>query len=60
MARWDNIEILEAVDRHQEPRRGAAVWCEATPVVSILATPGASTALTVPSACQRHSQEHAT
>jgi hypothetical protein len=31
MARWDNIEILQAVDGQQERAGGAAVWCKATP-----------------------------
>jgi hypothetical protein len=26
MARWDNIKILQAVDKHQERAGGGAVW----------------------------------
>jgi hypothetical protein len=60
MTRWDNIEILQAVGGHQERAGSAAIWSKRTPVVRILTAPVANTALTVPSARQRHSHEHAT
>jgi hypothetical protein len=60
MARWDNIEILQAVDGHQERAGGCGCLVQGDAVVSILATPVATKALTVPSARQRHSHEHAT